>query len=543
VQVSGPDTSAAGTRDPWAWIARRKQAIGVVLALALLVLAGAVRFHRIGAESFWLDEAYTYARAAMTPSEAIQASFEKGHVPTYFLLMHYWLAFGDDEATLRAPSAIFGVMTVAAGMLLGWIAAGLGPALVTGLLVALCPLQVRYGQEARMYTMLTFAATIALCGVLWLLKHPEQAANRLWRRSAWPRPGSPAASDAWLAWSAYVAGAIAALYLHNTAVFLLAACGLCALLQIAGNPHARRPLLANWALANALVLAIWSIWIRSLLAQTDRVLDHFWATFPSPSELWLRLSHLYLFEAQEQPWLAVLLAGLGGYGAFQLRHQRPLLVGLSVLAFATPVLVLLVSLRTPMFLPRIMLWAPIPFFVMIGIGVCALRRPALPAVASLAVLLGGFLSLKPYFEYDGRKPPWRDVAKVVSEQFDNDSLVFTTGVQERTSLEYYYRRRNARIERVPLFTVSSGNRARRYSAGARTLWLLDGVLPEGKKDYAKTQRLIDRLEWLGHLQWVGHLRDVTIFKYGVDHGKQHPVTDSDSDPLKGESADDAEQDG
>jgi mannosyltransferase len=539
VHVNGPHTSAQKARDPWASIGRRR-VIEVVLALTLLLLAGAIRFHRIGSESFWLDEAYTYARAAMTPGEAIQASFEKGHVPTYFLLMHYWLAFGDDEATLRAPSAIFGVLTTAATMLLGWIAAGAGPALVAGLLVALSPLQVRYGQEARMYTMLTFAATIAICGVVWLLRHPEQAANRLWWRSSWPQRGAPPPSPAWAAWSAYSAAAVVALYLHNTAVFLVAACMLCALLQIAQNPLDRRPLLANWALANAVVLLLWSLWIRSLLAQTGRVLDHFWATFPSPSELGLRLSHLYLFDAQELPWLALLLGGLGGYGAFHLRHQKQLLWGLLLLAFAAPVLVLLVSLRTPMFLPRIMLWAPIPFFVLIGVGVSALRRPAFPALAALALLVAGLLSLKPYFEFDGRKPPWRAVASMVSEQFDNDSLVFTTGVHERISLEYYYRRRSAPLERVPLFTVSSGKRTRRYAEGARTLWLLDGVLPEGKKDYAKTQRLINRLEGLGHVQWVGHLRDVTIFKYGVDEQEARSGGDDDID-LRGDPADDAEQ--
>jgi mannosyltransferase len=532
VQVNGP----------WANIGR-KRVMEVVLALLLLVLAGSIRFHRIGSESFWLDEAYTYARAAMAPGEAIQASFEKGHVPTYFLLMHYWLAVGDDEATLRAPSAIFGVLTTAAAMLLGWIAAGAVPALVAGLLVALSPLQVRYGQEARMYTMLTFAATIAVCGVVWLVKHPEQAANQLWRRSSWPWRGAPAPSPAWAAWSAYSAGAVVALYLHNTAVFLVAACLLCALLQVAQNPLDRRALLANWALANAAVLLIWSLWIRSLLAQTDRVLEHFWATFPSPSELWLRLSHLYLLQPEDQAWVAVLVFGLGGYGVFQLRHQKHLLWPLLVLAFATPVLVLLVSLRTPMFLPRIMLWTPIPFFVLVGIGVSALRRPAFPALAALAILVGGLLSLIPYFEYEGRKPPWRAVAEVVSEQFDNDSLVFTTGVHERIALEYYYRRRSAPIERVPLFTVSSGKRTRQYAEGARTLWLLDCVLPEGKKDYAKTQRLIDRMELLGHIQWVGHLRDVTIFKYGVDNRDAHPGGDDETDPRGSDTAGDVEQDG
>jgi hypothetical protein len=520
----------------------RERVFEVVLALMLLVLAGSVRFHRIGEESFWLDEAYTYARAAMTPGEAIEASFEKGHVPTYFLLMHYWLAFGDDEATLRAPSAIFGVLTAVAAMLLGWIAAGVGPALVTGLLVALSPLQVRYGQEARMYTMLTFTATIAICGVVWLLEHPEQAASPLWQRGNWPRRRAKPPSPAWAAWSAYSAGAIAALYLHNTAVFLLAVCLLCAWLHIARNPLERRPLLANWALANGAVLLIWSFRLPSLLVQTDRVLDHFWATFPSPAELWMRLSHLYLFGAQEQPWVAALLAGLAGYGVVQVRrHRRRLLLPLLMLALAPPVLVLLVSLRTPMFLPRILLWAPIPFFVLIGIGVCALRRPAFPWVAGVAVLVGGLLCLKPYFEQEGRKPPWRAVATVLSEQYDNDSLVFTTGVHERISLEYYYRRRSDPIERVPLFTVSSGKQTRRYAEGARTLWLLDGVLPEGKKDYAKTQHLIERMERLGHIQWIGHLRNVTIFKYRADHGQAQPAPDDETD-LRGTGEED-EQDG
>ena len=93
--------------------------------------------------------------------------------------------FGYSEIALRAPSVIFGVLTV-------WLVFKLGgkwPAL----LLATSGLHVYYSQEARMYSLVTLAVTASF----WALKE---------RR-----------------WLIYILASLAAIYSHYLAVFIFPA--------------------------------------------------------------------------------------------------------------------------------------------------------------------------------------------------------------------------------------------------------------------------------------------------------------------------------
>lgn len=519
-------TTASASPD--AFSARWQRQLLILLAGTVLLLATYARFHRLGAESFWLDEAYTFTRAAMPPGETIRASIEKSHVPTYFLFMHYWMALGDSEASLRAPSALFGVLSVAVAILLGWIAAGARPAIAGGVLVALSPLQVRYGQEARMYTMFTFAATIAMCGVLFLLKHPERAAIPLWRRAAASDSRTP-----WVAWLSYVAGAIGTLYLHNTGVFLIASCGACALLLLLRSPGKRAAVFWNWTLVHGAVFAVWSLWISNLLRQTGKVMRHFWPDFPTLGQILSTLARMYLYDVYAAPWLSVLLLALFLLGVWALRKQSLVAGGLCLLALLPPTLVLLVSLRTPMFLPRIILWAPIPFFVLAGVGLFALpwQVRALPYIGLALVFIGAYLSLQAYYYESETKSPWRDVAQVISTEYDNDSVVFATGSQERTTLNYYFKRRYKPVMRVPIYSVKA-SRIKRYVRRVETAWLLDGK----RGTRTKTKDMRAELERRGELIWRQDYGTISLLKFKLndDRGKE-PIVDEDDDEQDDES--------
>jgi hypothetical protein len=491
----------------------------VLLAL-VIALAAAVRLHRLDAHSLWLDEAYTYMRAAMEPADGIEASIKKGHVPTYFLFMHHWLAFGDDERWLRMPSVIFGVLTVLAAYVLGRVLGGNRVGLGTALLVALSPLQVRYAQEARMYTMLTFAATLAITGVIWLLKHPQEAGVPLWRRTAWT-DGPPGRARRW-SWLAFVAGAIAVLYLHNTGVFFLVTCSLCSLVLIATARGRRWAVIGNWTLANLAVLAAWSFWIRTLLVQTERVAKEFWPDFPTLRTIQLTFRQLYLYVYQYTPWINVLLATLFVLGLIALRKQARLAVGLSLLAFAPPALVLLVSLLKPMFITRIMLWAPIPCFALMAAGMFAVPFRPLPYVLAGALLYAGRVGLDDYYHGYSGKPPWRKIALILHEQYDKKTRIFTSGSQERTSLQYYWKRRSDPIPAVPT-SVMYGRNAKRILKLARgfdTVIILD--YKKGKR--YSTKVAMRELDTRATLTMKKRLGGVMLFRYDMTKKPKAPET-------------------
>jgi uncharacterized membrane protein len=124
-----------------------------------LIAAGVlIRFAFLGADSFWLDEAFSVSHVVnRTARELWAASPDYNHPSLYFVILLKTLeAGGVSEAVARLPSALASVFNLG---LLFVLATRLGlthaTALAAVVLLALAPLDVWYAQEARMYAMVT----------------------------------------------------------------------------------------------------------------------------------------------------------------------------------------------------------------------------------------------------------------------------------------------------------------------------------------------------------------------------------------------------
>jgi hypothetical protein len=86
-----------------------------LLGLAL-ILGAALRFYRLGAADLSADEAAAWAAAAAPDAAAVaarQSALDAGKLALYDLALHEWInAFGDRVATMRALSAILGVVVI-----------------------------------------------------------------------------------------------------------------------------------------------------------------------------------------------------------------------------------------------------------------------------------------------------------------------------------------------------------------------------------------------------------------------------------------------
>lgn len=114
-------------------------------------------------QSLWLDEAVQ----AITAKESFSYIFQeiKGdfHPPLYHFLMHFWVrAFGNSEIVLRMPSVLFGVGTVYFLYKIAMHMHGKFVAILAAVLLATAPFHVYYSQEARMYSMVTFFASLSM---------------------------------------------------------------------------------------------------------------------------------------------------------------------------------------------------------------------------------------------------------------------------------------------------------------------------------------------------------------------------------------------
>ena len=134
-----------------------------LLMLALLLLAAAVRFHRLDAQSLWYDEGITAAHTARSLPELIPLLQVNVHTPAYFVLLAGWTdVAGNSEFALRLPSALFSILSVALVYALGVRLYGSLAGVVAAALVALNSFSIGYAQEARMYAMLTAIAGVSM---------------------------------------------------------------------------------------------------------------------------------------------------------------------------------------------------------------------------------------------------------------------------------------------------------------------------------------------------------------------------------------------
>ena len=138
------------------------------LALVLIAVGVVLRLGFLGADSLWLDEAYSVVVVLEhTAREAWETVLDRDHPPLFFVILRLTvLAFGASETTARLPSALASVCSLG---LIFVLARRLGMTKRAGLsavlLLALAPVDIWYAQEARMYALVTTSALLFAIGL------------------------------------------------------------------------------------------------------------------------------------------------------------------------------------------------------------------------------------------------------------------------------------------------------------------------------------------------------------------------------------------
>jgi uncharacterized membrane protein len=472
--------------------------------LLVLAIATWTRWHRIGELSLWLDEAHTFSRAALPLDDLFQNALHNLHTPTYFAIIHYWMALGDSEAMLRAPSAIFGLLTVgltyAGGVTVGGRFVGFG----AGLFMALWPTQIGYAQEARMYTLLALGATLTMTAFLWLAAHPERAGINVLTRAVPSGELKPAHT----AWLCVAIGLLIALWAHNLAVLVLVAAGVAGLACIAFNMNLARPLLANAGRASVIVLLGWGWWLPFLASQQEAFESgHDWGGI-DPSLLIKLGDALYLLSARW--WVAeVVLGALALVGVYALRRKPALLSVLLAFAIAAPVGLILISLHKPVLAHRFIIWVSVPTAILMASGISIIPRRNWQIVALLVV--AGWVAWRPTREYYTRaqKEPWREASTVVTANYTPDSVVFYAPTRTAVDPFFYYLHRAGLEDVIHARSVSN---VRRSLKKKKWVWLV-------VRDHEGTARVETRrdvIEQYADLSWQhSYHRRLHVFKYFV----------------------------
>lgn len=416
---------------------RARAGIWIVLAAA-----AAVRLWDLGRRSLWTDEASTWAASGGSLGELLRFCLtQDASPPLHYVLTSLVLRFGDGEAQLRAVSALASVAIVWLAYRFARLYAPRAESTLAAALVALSPYQVMYAQEARTY--MTVAAWMTL-------------ATYLFARAVWH--GRPRL------WPLYALALAAALYTQTIGLLAAGAHGALILFSAEGRRHWR-----GFALALAAAALLYSPWLVASLQQAGHLPQSHWYV-PAPDA---RGTFQVLRAILVSPLPLVSDApgapGLGRWLPGPLAQGLLLLPPLLALALALPALlardargatlrlaaaavllplaaVFVVSLRSPLWLPRYFVFTTPFVAVLIAHGV-ARMRPAPVRAAWAALLLGVAVFGTWRYQATFTKEPWREATAHIARTAGTPPLAADAGRGaallvpfDDDALRYYVRR-------------------------------------------------------------------------------------------------------
>jgi hypothetical protein len=407
------------------------------LLVAVLLLAFALRLHRLGMQSLWYDETVSMHLAGKSLPALVAHTAGDIHPPGYYLLLHGWSRLaGSSDFSVAYLSLAFGVLLVA---MAHWLAARLfGPrvGLMAALLVAISPYQVWYSQEVRMYTLGAVLAVGLLAAVLGLLR---------------VRPGR---RPPWALLAAYaLCGALGLWVLYYFAFLLVAANLLVGAWWLANRRRegVGRGWLGWWALAQGLTVLLYAPWLPVAWRQATQPPVPPWRGFTALGEVlvetWSALSLGQSVEPRAAWPVLVLVAALFAVGL--LRRTRPGRTGgvaggswlLAGTVFLPVLLVYLASFLTPLYHVRYAFLYSTPFYVLLAAGLEALWQHWRPALwLSLgAIVLASGLSLYAYHSDPGyASDDHRAAVRFLADRWrPGDAILVNAGYTYTALLTYW----------------------------------------------------------------------------------------------------------
>ncbi|MCU0243019.1 MAG: glycosyltransferase family 39 protein [Vicinamibacteria bacterium] len=237
---------------------------------AIIAVGLFFRLRGLGRENLWLDEVVSVEWIRLPFLAMLRAIADDVHAPLYFILLRLWCGLcGASEFSVRALSAVFGLLSLVAVESLGRRLYGVGVGLSAAALLAVCPYHIYYSQEARPYALLVLLSVLNFHALSAAVQTPSSRAT-----------------------IGYVVTGVLLAYTHSHAAFVLVAQIVYGAALTAAETKRDNTLWRTMRLQ----LPVWLLlipWAPFLLAQASRVNALFWVTQPKLDHLiaaWIQYS-------------------------------------------------------------------------------------------------------------------------------------------------------------------------------------------------------------------------------------------------------------
>jgi hypothetical protein len=443
---------------------------------------------------------------------------------------------GSTTYDVRLLSALLGAATIPVMYLIGKRLSGTVVGLAAAVFLAVSPFNIAYGQEARMYTLLTFNAAVVIYALARLLTDPRAARpigsqfrealhawrtpgpvqtdsdeefsyqdlirnQRGWRgwiyRHRWPSIQSIETDLAWIAFIVFSAGTLLS---HNTAVLFPLATNIFVLglmlfqrFRPSGSSSTfQAPSFWNWVMAQLGIFLLWSPWIFTFFQQVSRVDQDFWLPRPTAATLiqafrsFLNDSALVQVNQVVLIWILYALVLCLGLVYFRKKFSHFLFLAALV---AIPFLgELVVSIRRPIFYDKTLIWTTVPLLLLLAAGIIQLRFRLLMIVVLGILVTINLFSASDYYRFT-QKEDWSKPAGFVANFIQKDDLILFNASWVQIPFDYYFkpyeRQYLLQVEKhgVPVDMFDSGvlepkmtesdiPRLQSLVSGHKTVWLI-----------------------------------------------------------------------
>jgi len=294
-------------------------------------------------QSLWRDEAFTYLLSIKSLPEITNLTAKDFNPPLYYWFMHVWIKlFGQSEIVLRLPSLIFFCATIYIVYLILTEIFKIKWKLAFLLLIffVINPSLHYYAFEARMYSMAVFLVTLSYYALF----------KKKWRL--------------------YYLAIILGLYTHYFVVFPIIA-------QLIGNWIIYRDfkLIKPFIRYLVFIFLVWLPWIIYVSITHHTPPQSFWISPPKIFS-WLNLPAIIFSGFENEKILRMLLWQFNfvlvsfiviSFFSYwekiglqkKLQTEQSLLIHLLLWSFLPPLILLVISLFYPLFLPRYFLYCTV----------------------------------------------------------------------------------------------------------------------------------------------------------------------------------------